>query len=79
VGIPPYYPLFCPETPDNPVYMPKKFLEKKMVLFQNSTLVLKWGSKSKKEFLGKIWKIGFFGCKFYELIFIINGPTFNNS
>jgi hypothetical protein len=49
------------------------------LLFQNSTLVLKWGSKSKKEFLGKIWKIGFFGCKFYELIFIINGPTFNNS
>jgi hypothetical protein len=59
VGIPPYYPLEYPYTPDNPVYKPKKFLGKKC-------LVLKWESILKKEFLEKIWKNWVLGYKFYK-------------
>jgi hypothetical protein len=56
--IPPSSPVESLKRGDNPVCEPKKFLGKKMTFFQNSTLVLKWGSKSKIEFLEKIGKFG---------------------
>jgi hypothetical protein len=55
--IPPSSPVEYVKRGDNPVCEPKKFLGKKMTFFQNSTLVLKWRSKLKIEFLGKVEKI----------------------
>jgi len=54
VGIPPYYPLFYPETPDNPVYMPKKFLGKIKLGFPKLDSCFEMGVKIKKRIFGKI-------------------------